>query len=289
VLPVATIWEGDYPLDVRVKFEGLENAGPADISNLYVTSPLLGAAVPIRQLADLRPAWTEGDIIRRNGVRTLTIDAELARGVYPSEIMKKIRPDIDRIELPEGLRLEYGGEIEASVEYFTPFYYALAVSIALIFLVLMFEFRSLKKSFLIMLIMPLSVFGAAIGIWITGYPFSVTAFVGLIGLFGIVVRNGIIYVQYADELRRDRGFGVEEAAIAAGKRRMRPIFLTAMAAAVGVVPMILSRSSLWGPLASVLCFGLLFALVLSLIVLPVLYYLFHRNESKRTPVKGEPA
>jgi multidrug efflux pump subunit AcrB len=279
-LPVATIWEGDYPLSVRVKFEGLEKAGPADVSNLYVASPFLGAAAPIRQLADLRPAWTEGDIIRQNGVQTLTIQAELARGLFPSVIMKKVKPAIDRIELPAGLRLEYGGEIEATVEYFTPFYYAMAVSIALIFLVLMFEFRSLKKSFLIMLIMPLSIFGAAIGIWITGYPFSVTAFVGLIGLFGIVVRNGIIYVQYADELRRDHGYGVEEAAIAAGKRRMRPIVLTAMAAAVGVVPMILSRSSLWGPLASVLCFGLLFALVLSLIILPVLYYLAHRREPK---------
>ncbi|MEN6312015.1 MAG: efflux RND transporter permease subunit, partial [Acidobacteriota bacterium] len=80
--------------------------------------------------------------------------------------------------------------------------------------------------------------------------------------------------------------GPEEAAIAAGKRRMRPIFLTAMAAAVGVVPMILSGSSLWGPLGSAICFGLLFALVLSLLILPVLYYLLHKNEPT-TPIEGE--
>lgn len=285
-LPIATVWEGDYPVGVRLKFGGLENAGPAEISNLYVTSPLLGFSVPIRQLADLRPAWTEGDIIRRNGVRTLTVGAELARDAFASEILKKVKPAIDRLELPEGVRMEYGGEADDQAEIYGPITSGMLVTIALIFIVLMFEFRSLKKSLLIMLVMPLSLLGAGVGIWITGYPFSMTAFIGLISLFGIVVRNGIIYVQYADELRRDHGYGVEAAAIAAGKRRMRPIFLTAMAAAVGVVPMILSRSSLWGPLASVLCFGLLFALVLSLIILPVLYYLVHRSEMK-APVKEE--
>jgi multidrug efflux pump subunit AcrB len=265
------------------------HAGPADLENLYVTSPLLGSSIPLRQLADLRPSWTEGDIVRRNGVRSLTVMAELERGVYASEVTKKARPLIEALKLPEGVRIEYGGEIEAGVEFFTPFYSAMIVSIVLIFLILMFEFRSLKKSFLIMFIMPLTIFGAAFGILITGYPFSITAFVGVIALFGIVVRNGIIYVQYADELRRNHGYGPENAAIAAGKRRMRPIFLTAMAAAVGVVPMILSGSSLWGPLGSVICFGLLFALVLSLLMLPVLYYLLHKNEPITPPGEGSAA
>ena len=287
-LPAATVWEGDYPLQVRLKFEGMDHAGPGDIEDLYVTSPLLGASVPLRQLAELKPSWTEGEIVRRNGVRTLTVMAGVERDVYASEVTKKVRPLIDGLKLPEGVRIEYGGEAEGQVEYFTPFFYAMTVSIILIFLILMFEFRSLKKSLLIMIIMPLTVFGAAFGILVTGYPFSITAFIGVIALFGIVVRNGIIYVQYADELRRDLGYSPEDAAIAAGKRRMRPIFLTAMAAAVGVVPMILSGSNLWGPLGSVICFGLLFALVLSLLILPVLYYLLHRNEAT-TQVKGETA
>jgi multidrug efflux pump subunit AcrB len=293
-LPIATVWEGDYPLQVRLKVEGMSRPGPADLENLYVTSPLIVSSVPLRQLADLRPSWTEGDIVRRNGVRTLTVQAELDRGLYSSNVMKTAKPSIDRLNLPPGVRIEYGGELESAVEFLTPFYYALVVSIILIFLILMFEFRSLKKSLLIMIVMPLTLFGAAFGILLTGYPFSVTAFVGVIALFGIVVRNGIIYVQYADELRRIHGFSPEEAAVAAGKRRMRPIFLTAMAAAVGVVPMILSGSSLWGPLGSVICFGLLFALVLSLLMLPVLYYLLHKNEHQTLPeegseVKGEPA
>ncbi len=287
-LPVARVWEGDYPLQVRLKFEGLDHAGPADLEDLYITSPLLGSAVPLRQLADLRPGWTDGDIVRRNGVRTLTVMAGVDRKVFASEVIKKAKPLIDGLKLPAGLRIEYGGEYAAGIEYFTPFFYSLAVTVVLIFLILMFEFRSVKKSLLIMIIMPLTLFGAAFGIMISGYPFSITAFVGIIALFGIVVRNGIIYVQYADELRRDHGYGPEEAAIAAGKRRMRPIFLTAMAAAVGVVPMVLSGSSLWGPLGSVICFGLLFGLVLSLLILPVLYYLMHRKEPV-IPLKGETA
>ncbi len=287
-LPVATVWEGDYPLAVRVKFEGLEKAGPDEVSNLYVTSPVLGAAVPVRQLGTLRPVWTQGDIVRRNGVRTLTLGAEVDRQAYGSVVMSRVKPALDRLALPPGVRLEYGGEADDAADIMNPMYASMVVSIALIFLVLMFEFRSLKKSLIIMIIMPLSVFGAAVGIWITGYPFSLTAIIGLISLFGIVVRNGIIYVQFADEYRRTQGCGVQEAAIAAGKRRMRPIFLTATAAAVGVVPMMLSRSSLWGPLAAVLCFGLLFALVLSLVILPVVYYLVHRRETKASN-EGVPA
>ena len=293
-LPAATVWEGDYPLQVRLKFEGMGKAGPADLENLYVTSPFLGSSVPLRQLADLRPSWTEGDIVRRNGVRTLTVLAEVERNGYSSVVMKKSKPLIDGLKLPEGVKIAYGGEISSSAEVLTPFYYSLVVTILLIFLILMFEFRSLKKSLLIMIMMPLTIFGAAFGILVTGYPFSITALIGIITLFGIVVRNGIIYVQYADELRRDQGYGPEEAAIAAGKRRMRPIFLTATAAAVGVVPMILSGSSLWGPLGSAICFGLLFALILSLLLLPVLYYLLHRKEpvipaGGKSAAEGEPA
>ena len=129
--------------------------------------------------------------------------------------------------------------------------------------------------------MPLSIFGGALGVYLTGYPFGTTALVGIISLMGIVVRNGIIYISYAEELRHEHGHTLEEAAISAGKRRMRPIFLTSAAAAVGVVPMILSRSPLWGPLGSVICFGLIFAMILSLIVLPVLYYLFHRKDFEK--------
>ena len=120
--------------------------------------------------------------------------------------------------------------------------------------------------------MLLSFPGAALGLYLTGYPFSITSFIGIIGLVGIVVRNGIILIDYAFDLVRNSGYSYKEAAIAAGKRRMRPIFLTSMAAAMGVLPMIISQSPLWGPLGTVICFGMIIGMILTLYVLPVLYW-----------------
>ena len=276
--PISTVWEGDYPVEVKLKINKKTKSAPSDIMNQYVTSPFMFSSVPVRQLAAMKPGWTEGEIVRRNGVRTITVFAEIKRGLLPAPIFNKIKPLVDKMDLPSGVSLEYGGDYQMSIENITPMYYSLVVSITLIFLILMFQFKNIKTTLLIMVTLPLSVFGAAFGVFVTGYPFGTTAFIGLIGLMGIVVRNGVIFVSYAEELRREHGLSLEEAAISAGKRRMRPIFLTSAAAAVGVIPMIASRSSLWGPLGSVICFGLLFALVLSLLVLPVLYYLFHRKD-----------
>ncbi|MCZ2276310.1 MAG: efflux RND transporter permease subunit, partial [Bacteroidia bacterium] len=128
-----------------------------------------------------------------------------------------------------------------------------------------------KLVFLVMMTMPLSFLGAALGLVITGYPFGLTSFLGIMSLMGIVVRNGIILIDYAEELRSENGMSLSNAAIAAGKRRMRPIFLTSFAAAVGVVPMIVSGSTLWGPLGAVVCFGLLVSMILTLYMLPVMY------------------
>jgi multidrug efflux pump subunit AcrB len=276
--PVSTIWEGDYPVNVTLKVDKKVKSCLDDIKNQYVTSPFLVSSVPVRQLAALKPGWSEGEIVHRNGVRTITVLVDVQRGQYSMPIFNKLRPQIEKLQLPEGVSVWYGGEYQDSIEYITPFYYAMAVSVLIIFLILMVQFRNLKTTVLIMLTMPLTIFGASLGVFITGYPFGVTAFIGLIGLMGIVVRNGIIYVSYAEELRHEHGHSLEEAAVSAAKRRMRPIFLTAAAAAVGVIPMIASGSTLWGPLGAVICFGLIFGLVLSLLAMPVLYYLFHRKD-----------
>jgi multidrug efflux pump subunit AcrB len=120
--------------------------------------------------------------------------------------------------------------------------------------------------------MLLSIFGAGVGLLLLKYPFSFTSFIGIIGLMGIVVRNGIILVDYASQLVHTKGMSFHDAGLAAGKRRMRPIFLTSMAAAVGVIPMIISKSPLWGPLGTVICFGLITGMILTLLTLPVLYW-----------------
>lgn len=274
--PVSTIWEGDYPVEVNLRVDRKIKSNPEEILNQYVTSPFLVSSVPVRQIADLSPGWTEGEIAHRNGIRTLTVKADIERGLYTVDIFNKVKPVIDKLQLPEGVSITYGGDYEMGVENLTPLYYALMISVVITFLILLVQFRSIKTTALIMVTMPLSIFGAAFGVFVTGYPFSVTAFIGLISLMGIVVRNGIILISYAEELQKEQGYTLEEASLAAAKRRMRPIFLTSAAAAVGVIPMIASGSSLWGPLGSVICFGVIFSMLLCLFILPVLYYVTNK-------------
>ena len=148
---------------------------------------------------------------------------------------------------------------------------ALLASLVLIFLVMLFQFKSARETLLVMLAIPLTFFGAMAGLVLTGNTLGFTASVGLISLVGIVIRNSIILVDYADELRAKEGLDAADAAVHAGLRRIRPIFLTSMAAAVGVLPMIVSGSPLWAPLASVFSVGILWSMVMTLLVIPTVY------------------
>lgn len=271
-MPIGTIWEGDYPVTVKLVNEAQQKNGFDDIANQNITSPLTGATVPVRQIAtSITNDWSEGQIIRRNGTRTITVRADVKRGVLPYKVLSDLKTDIKELHKGEQITLTYGGEEESEVENYIPLAKALFAGVMLIFFILLFQFKKPKLVFLVMMTMPLSFLGAALGLIITGYPFGLTSFLGIMSLMGIVVRNGIILIDYAEELRSKNGMSLSEAAIAAGKRRMRPIFLTSFAAAVGVVPMILSGSTLWGPLGAVVCFGLLVSMILTLYMIPVMY------------------
>jgi hypothetical protein len=149
-----------------------------------------------------------------------------------------------------------------------------------VFLILLFQFRVVRHPVVVMTSIPLAIVGAAIGLVITGNPFTYTANLGLNALTGIVVRNAIILVDYANELRQS-GVDIETAALLAGRRRLRPIFLTTMAAALGVTPMILSRSPLWSPMASVIAVGLVVSMIFTLVLVPVLYVVVERRHERR--------
>ncbi|HEY9187866.1 MAG TPA: efflux RND transporter permease subunit [Ignavibacteria bacterium] len=279
-IPLTTVWEDDYPVKVVLRLQKNKHDSYNDLYNQYITSPLLGTSIHLRQIATPLPEWNEGVIVRRNGIRTITIRGDVQKGVYVSEVLDKVKPEIDKIILPDGYSKEYGGELEGEKENYSMLSVSLLTSIIISFFILLFQFRKIKLSLLILITMPLSIFGAILGLIIINYPFSFTSFVGIISLCGMVVRNGIIYVDYAENIRKENKLSPSEAAIAAGKRRMRPIFLTSAAASVGVIPMIISKSSLWGPLATVICFGLIFAMILSLYVLPVLYEFVTKKENK---------
>ena len=200
-------------------------------------------------------------------------------GRFASEILADATPKITALNLPEGVSISYGGDHEATENNMPNLLQSLMVSILLIFLTLMFQFKDYKKSLIVLSTFILAIPGAAIGLLGLGHPFGFTAFLGTVSLIGIVVRNGIILVDYADELVRDHGYDIRMASILAGQRRMRPIFLTASAAAIGVVPMIIGGSPMWAPMASVLCIGLMWSMFMTLYIIPLMYYLWLRPKT----------
>src|SRR5271165_2541715 len=283
--PVTTYWEGDRDVTVALRLAPAFRQNLQDVSSIYVMSPVTGARVPLDSIGAVSPVWDPGRIVRRNGVRTLTVRAWSHGGVLPSQVLTRVKPAVDSLPVPPGYRIWYGGEFENQNDTFPEMVKALLVSMIAIYLILMFQFRSVVDPLVVMAAIPLGLLGASLGLLITGNPFGFTAFLGIVSLGGIVVRNAIILVDYI-RARAEEGTPVEEAAIEAGERRLRPIFLTTMAAAVGVTPMILSGSSMWSPLGSTIAFGLVGSMFFTLIVIPVLYVVIHKRGSRPGRVSG---
>ncbi|WP_235904319.1 efflux RND transporter permease subunit [Arcticibacter tournemirensis] len=279
--PVSRIWEGDKPVEIFLRFAPQNRSSFNDLANLRLNT-VTGGTVLLKEVAELNPSWHTGVIAHRNGLRTLTVQSEAQLGIRASTIIKEATPEIEKIKLPEGIRIAYGGDAESSGDNLPGMSIAMATSLILILLTLLFQFKTLGKTLIILATFPLSLLGAFLGLFITGNPFGMTAFMGIISLIGIVVRNGIILVDYADELVRDHNYTIKAAALAAAKRRMRPIFLTSAAAAVGVIPMIVGKSPMWAPLGSVLVLGLIVSMILTLFIIPVLYFMFVRKPHDRT-------
>jgi outer membrane protein TolC len=284
---VSTFWEGDRDVDIDLRLDPAQRQTFKDVSDTYMLSPITGARVPVNAVASLTPEWHPGRIVRRNGVRTLTVRAFPSEGRLASQILVDVKKQVNRLQLPPGYRIEYGGEDENQRETFGEMRYALEISLVLIFLILLLQFRTLADALIVMAAFPLALPGAAFGLFITHNPFGFTAFIGVISLGGLVVRNSIILVDYIHE-RMKHGVPLEEATLEAGERRLRPIFLTTMAAAVGVTPMIISRSTMWSPLASVIAFGLLGSMFFTLVVIPVLFVVVNEKKHSKPAVAVAP-
>jgi multidrug efflux pump subunit AcrB len=267
-LPVSTFWEGDRSVDIVLRLDESHRDSFEDIGDTYIVSMM--ARAPLSGIAELRPVWQRSRIVRRNGVRTLTIGSFAEDDVWPSEVFVAAKPVIDTLTLPPGYDISYGGEIAEQTESFGHLSVGMVIGVFSIFLILLFQFRRVKDVLVIMVSIPLALFGAIFGLLMTGNPFGFTAFMGLISLTGVVVRNAIILIDFIHEKVREGG-SLEAAALEAGRRRLRPIFLTTISAAAGLTPMILSGSLLWSPMASVIAVGLIFSMVFTLVVVPVLY------------------
>jgi multidrug efflux pump subunit AcrB len=277
-MQISDLWEGNYAVPVCIEPEKADNT-ISDLQNVQI-SGLLGASVPLRQIGRIAPEWEEGCITHRNGLRTLNVLADIKRGEYANKVFAKMSSYVDSEiapQLPAGVEYEYGGLSEFEDETMSPMYQGMVISFVIMFFILVFHFRKIKMAVIIMLAASLSIFGAAFGVWVLNIDFSAFAILGIIGLVGIIIRNGIIMFDYIEYLRFTRGETVRQAAFEAGKRRMRPIFLTSACASMGVLPMIISASPMWAGMAAIIFFGTLISMTLIVTVLPVVYWLIYRN------------
>jgi len=288
-LQVTELWEHDAPVPIVLRLVGDVREEFTELGTFMLRAPLTQASVPLHQVAEVQPEWSPAQIARRNGVRTLTVRANPAIDVLPSQVLTPIRAELADLKLPPGYRVELGGEFEGQQETFGQMSGALVASVVLIYLVLLFQFKSSRETLIVMLAIPLTFFGAMGGLVLTRNSLGFTATVGLISLVGIVIRNSIILVDYADELRRHEPLDASAAVVKAGERRLRPIFLTSMAAAVGVLPMIISGSPLWAPLASVFAVGIVWSMLMTLLIIPAVYALLMKSPPPNARPKPEGA
>ena len=180
-------------------------------------------------------------------------------------------------QIPAGMEYEYGGLPELEKEGMDPMMKAVAVALIMIFMILVFHTGKVSRATLIISSVTLGVIGMALGTLIMGIDFGSMSMMGIVGLASIIVRNGIIMFDYLEKIRKEQGLSVRDAAFEAGKRRMRPIFVTSTTTAIGVLPMIISNTPSWSPLGTVIFFGTLVSMVLIVFILPVAYWLIFRH------------
>jgi multidrug efflux pump subunit AcrB len=264
------------PVVMRSVAADREDLGKVESLNIYAQAT--GQSVPLKQVADLKVVWEPSKILRRNRQKTVTVSAELAPGVTAAQVNAPLVPWLEDQSAgwPLGYLFEIGGEAETSIESQQSIGAKLPIALFIIVILLVGQFNSVRKSLIIMLTIPLGLIGVVIGLLVTGSYFGFMTLLGVIALAGIVINNAIVLL---DRIRIEidvNGLEPSRAVVEAAQRRLRPILLTTMTTVGGLVPLWLGGGVMFEPMAIAILFGLLFATVLTLGVVPVLYSLFFR-------------
>jgi cobalt-zinc-cadmium resistance protein CzcA len=273
------VYEGEKRFDLVVRLENDSRQDIANLKNLYVSLPS-GGQIPLEQVADiaLEPGFSQ--ISREDGKRRIVIGFNV-RGRDVKSVVTEIQANLDKnLKLPPGYYITYGGQFQNLVEANKRLSVAVPVALALIFVLLFFTFGSIKQSLLIFTAIPLSAIGGVFALWMRGMPFSISAGVGFIALFGVAVLNGIVLIGYFNQLKTEGMTDILERIREGTKVRLRPVIMTAAVASLGFLPMALSKGAgaeVQKPLATVVIGGLITATLLTLIVLPILYYFFEEK------------
>ncbi|MCX6303133.1 MAG: efflux RND transporter permease subunit [Bacteroidia bacterium] len=259
----------EYSINVRLPRE--ETGSVRAFDNIYVSS-LTGAQIPLSQLASIGFSNSPTYIDHYNNERSMTVSSSVRTGYNTDNVTREILKEIDKLDLPEGFKIIEAGEIESRKESFEGIGTAILIAIFGIFAVLILEFRTFKSTLIVLSVIPLGIIGGLLMLWITGYTLSFAAAVGFVALIGIEIKNSILLVDFTNQLREE-GVSLNDAIIRAGEIRFLPVLLTTLTAIGGLLPIALSHSALYAPLAFVIIGGLITSTLLARLVTPVMYKL----------------
>ena len=279
--PAATpVIAQDIPYTIRVRYPGVNRATLAAMSNTLLNSTS-GHTATLGALADIKELPGQTEIRRENLQRDAVVTARL-EGRDLGSAIKAVQKVVNDLHIPSSIRVVYGGTYEEQQQSFRDLMLVLVLAILLVFVVLLFEFRTLAAPLAILSSALLSTSGVFLGLLITRTTFNIASFMGLIMVIGIVAKNGILLID-ADQKFRALGYSPRDAMIQAGRRRLRPILMTALAAAAGMLPLALALGAgaqMLQPLAIAVIGGITISMVLSLIITPAVHYYLSHAETR---------
>ncbi len=277
------IFEGIRRFDILVRFAPDFRSTSEEIERILIQAPS-GLSVPLRELADIREVIGPRQITRENNQRFISIQCNVVGRDIGSFVREAQRAIDEQVALPSGYLVTWGGQFKLQQEANKRLALVVPITLLIIFLLLFSSFQSLKNSALILLNIPLALVGGVVGLWVTGQNLSVPASVGFIALFGIALENGMVLVTYLNQLLRD-GVPLDEASIKGACLRLRPVLMTALTTALGLLPLLFAAgtgSEVQRPLATVVIGGLVTSTLLTLLVIPALYKWFSVDVEKES-------
>ncbi|GAB4051611.1 CusA/CzcA family heavy metal efflux RND transporter [Spirosoma litoris] len=287
------VFEGEKRFDLVVRLAAAKRQNLEDIRTIYIATPT-GQQIPLSEVATVTMEQEPGQIQRDDTHRRITLGFNVRERDVES-IVTELRQKVDQqVKFPAGYYVTYGGQFQNLVDAKQRLSIAVPIALALIFALLFFTFDSVRQSLLIFMAIPLAAIGGVFALLLRGMPFSISAGVGFIALFGVSVLNGIVLIAEFNRLRHEEGLTDMTEIIRKGAEiRLRPVIMTALVASFGFIPMAVSNSAgaeVQKPLATVVIGGLLTATLLTLIVLPILYSLMEKksldNEAKKSSQKA---
>ena len=275
---VTTFIDRGEEYDVILESEKDLKTSPTDISNIYVRSKRTGELIPISNLVEIREYADAASLNRYNRIRSITLEANLADGYSMGEALEYLE-GLVRSELPPGASIDYKGQSLNFVDSGASTLLIFILALLVVFLVLAGQFESFVHPFIIMLTVPLAITGALFALWFMGLSLNIYSQIGLIILIGLAAKNGILIVEFINQLR-DEGVEFTDAVLEASSKRLRPILMTAITTAMGAVPLILSfgaGAETRFVIGVVICAGVVFATFFTIFIVPVMYHLLAKR------------